>query len=124
MSLRREGFFRELKHGSPAGLSLKETAGMMGADQRSACASYLKAGTILATTGQSVDDVLTSRKSVAPLDIRTDGVWVWPGDLAYYVEVHGVALTDEFLRHMRERRWHCEPLSEEELALAEAEYFR
>ena len=29
----------------------------------------------------------------------TDGVWVWPEGLAHYVEVHGVILPDEFVRH-------------------------
>lgn len=33
----------------------------------------------------------------------TDGVYVWPGGLAHYLEAHGVRLPDEFVRHVASR---------------------
>jgi hypothetical protein len=51
---------------------------------------------------------------LAALDIRpslllTDGVWVWPGVLAYYVAVYHLRLPEAFLRFAEGRRWRIDP---------------
>ena len=62
---------------------------------------------MLATTGRLVDDVLDpARTGVAPLDVRTDGAWAWPGDLAYYVRTYAVPLPPTFVEHMAANGWH------------------
>ncbi len=42
----------------------------------------------------------------------TDGTWLWPQGLVHYVEVHGVALPDEFLAKARAMRGKVPELSE------------
>jgi hypothetical protein len=35
----------------------------------------------------------------------TDGVWVWPSELAHYIVEHDVCLPDAFLETMRRNGW-------------------
>jgi hypothetical protein len=37
--------------------------------------------------------------------VLTDGVWVWPSELAYYVEAFHLRLPTEFVSHMRNNDW-------------------
>src|SRR5690349_5590717 len=85
------GFYRELPHGDPQGPSLRELLGKGDVEARDGVANYLTTGSILATTGEYVFDVLKDGKVDAGLlAIQTDGRWVWPADLAYYVREYNV----------------------------------
>ena len=53
---------------------------------------------------------------------RTDGEWVWPRDLAYYVRAYRVALPREFIANVRERHGRPPPLSRDELVRLAEEY--
>src|SRR5690606_2352302 len=44
-----------------------------------------------------------SDEAVVPLGYRTDGVWVWPEGLAYYVQTRGVAPELALLTHIESR---------------------
>jgi hypothetical protein len=110
------GFFRELRHGDADGPSLGElvAAGPVAVDPR--MLGYLEHGPVMATTGRLVDDVLDpARTGVAPLDVRTDGVWAWPGDLAYYVRTYGVPLPDDLVGHARAADWEPPELGVDDL---------
>jgi hypothetical protein len=63
-----------------------------------------------------------AKPAVARREIATDGQWVWPRDLAYYVETYGVALPDDFIQNMRQRRWQPPTLSSEELAVVKRQH--
>ena len=52
------GFYRELPHGDPQGPSLRELLGKGDVEARDGVANYLTTGSILATTGEYVFDVL------------------------------------------------------------------
>jgi hypothetical protein len=70
------------------------------------------------------DDALdATKKAVAPLEIATDGRWVWPRDLAYYVGSYHLALPSEFVEHMRIGSWNPPSLSREDLMRIEEELF-
>jgi hypothetical protein len=123
MTLLRAGFFRELRHGRSDGPSLAESVQASSKPEADQIASYLDDGEVLATTGSMVDDYLdASRQSVAKLEIVTDGVWVWPRDLAYYVGEYGVEVPDEFVTRVRARSWHPPALTPRALELLEEEY--
>ncbi len=36
---------------------------------------------------------------------RSDGCWLWPDDLAHYVDQHNVSLPPSFLTHLEERNF-------------------
>ncbi len=90
MIISRAGFFRELPHGLPDGESLHQalpSADPRSADQEEKLLEYLWGNTVLVATASMADDVLDpSATAVCPLEFVTDGAWVWPRDLAYYVE--------------------------------------
>jgi hypothetical protein len=95
MELTRVGFFRELVHGAPEGPSLHDALrDPLAQDVRSSIARYLQGGTVvLATSATTTDAVEPSRGDIGNISIKTDGTFVWPSDLAYYVATYG-ARTD------------------------------
>jgi hypothetical protein len=113
--MKRIGYFRELRHGEPDGPSLIAARDRLDPALRTQVAGYLKAGGVLATTGALTDDWFTKERRVAPLESRTDGVWVWPADLAYYVEHYGTEVPAEFIRHTEAHGWVAPMLTDEEL---------
>lgn len=67
---------------------------------------YLKKGkTIVACGGVNVDIVNPSKGLAGCPDVKTDGVWIWSGDLAYYVLNYHVVLDDKFIQTMEENDW-------------------
>lgn len=105
MKLKRVGFFSDLRYGD-------STEGPITCFIDAACAGeqvkelqYLKSGhTLIASPGFS-RDVLSPEKIIGPLAMLTDGEYVWPSDLAYYVEHYRVKLPRHFLEHIKERNW-------------------
>ncbi|GAB3252030.1 hypothetical protein [Kineosporia babensis] len=125
MNISRAGFFRELPHGLPDGESLRDavTAGRSepSGGQKEKLADYLWGNTVLAATASLVDDVLDpALKAVAPLEMITDGAWVWPRDLAYYVETYDAVVPLPFVLHIELRGWQQPYLSPDELTQVEA----
>lgn len=122
MTIRNLGFFRELRHGNPSGPSLKESIGALPPCDLDQMVHYLQEAPTLAATGSRVGDVLNpDRKSVSRLEIATDGFWVWPRDLAYYVREYRVALPDEFIRTVESLGGEPPELDDETLERLEGE---
>jgi hypothetical protein len=114
--LRTVGFFRELRHGMPDGPSLHDAVGTLPADLHDRVWRYLESGAVLVASSGIVDDVLDpDRQAVATPDMMTDGTWLWPRDLAYYVANHQVGLPAEFLATMESNGWRAPELSQETL---------
>jgi hypothetical protein len=57
---------------------------------------------------EPLDDALDptyTRIIDAPRELWTDGVYVWPADLAYYVERYHARLPRSFWYHARDNEW-------------------
>lgn len=122
--LRRAGYFKELPHGDPAGDSIYEHISSSPDPDAALIVTYLESGTMIAATSLYVDDYLDpTRRQVAPLTLRTDGVWVWPSDLAYYVATHHVQVPTDFREHMRQEAWRPRLLTDEEQVAIEDALF-
>jgi hypothetical protein len=120
-TLKLLGFFRELPHGRPDGPSLRSSMRDAGDPNEGDLTSYLSAGATLATTGRMTKDVLVDDSTpVAPLATLTDGVWIWPAYLAYYVRRYHVRVPDDFVVHAASRGWNVPDLTDEDLLDAEA----
>src|SRR5262245_21477278 len=123
MPLRFAGFFRELRHGDPGGPSLRDVIATTPQPEQELIAHYLDTGEVLATTGSLVDDQLEpATREVARLEVLTDGIWVWPRDLSYYVMTYNAIVPSDFTEHMRRRGWRPPNLTRDELLAVEAEY--
>jgi hypothetical protein len=73
-------------------------------ERRRRLSAYLSGGRlVLRVTGRMPDPFDPGKGRVVPLNYRTDGVWVWPEALAYYLGQRGVAPELELLCHIEER---------------------
>jgi hypothetical protein len=119
--LQMVGYFVELPHGRPDGGSLRASMRPEGDSFETELVAYLNGGVTLATTGRMTQDVLSDDPaSVAPLATLTDGEWMWPADLGYYVAHYHIALPDAFVRHIAECGWIIPRLSDDQLLEAES----
>lgn len=100
------GFFRELAHGDPHGPSLKDNIADLPQEHEAEIVHYLQHGILYIATPGIAYDVLskTARPSTAP-HMLTDGTWVWPADLAYYVYQYHCRLPSVFIDDMRSHNW-------------------
>lgn len=87
---------------APNGYPLPQLlVGWRASARRAAVVAYLRGGRRFAAyRGHSWCrfDCGIARRELGHRDL-TDGTWVWPEGLAHYVEVHGVRLPDELVRH-------------------------
>lgn len=61
-------------------------------EEREGLLRYLEhAPIVLAARGYDADVLAPDRRAEVPMTYHTDGAWVWPGAVAYYLRVHGVA---------------------------------
>ena len=51
------------------------------------------------------DEFIPERRNRHPHVMLTDGVWVWPAALLYYVSRYHIQLPEAFLRHAAHARW-------------------
>lgn len=106
MKLKRIGFFRELRHGDEFGMSLKEAVRNTASENEDKIVEYLDNGVTFCITAGLVSDVLNESKGVIRnLEILTDGMWVWPSDLSYYVKFYHIELDTHFLEHIKKNEW-------------------
>lgn len=62
---------------------------------------YLTSGTVVvASTVRGRDLVDPRRHFAVSAGYRTDGHWIWPEAVAYYLEQHGIAPEPDFLEHL------------------------
>lgn len=71
-------------------------------EERDAILSFLDNGkVVLSSTGRSPDLLHQDRESLVPMAFLTDGTWVWPAAVAYYLREHGIAPAPDFVQHIR-----------------------
>lgn len=112
--LRRAGFFRELPHGDPAGPSLLTERDKL--PDRAEVAQYLEAGAlVVASPGVGFDVLSAQHDVIGPIHLLTDGEWLWPADLAYYVRTYDVAIPQDFLERIRSEAYRPRELDENDI---------
>jgi hypothetical protein len=95
------GFFRELDHGESNGPSLEDCRAETLDDNEAQIVRYLESGHMHTIASGIVADVLSDDGDVeiGPPHILTDGTYVWPADLSYYVRNYHVRLPKHFVLH-------------------------
>lgn len=102
--------YREIERqrgGNPAGLpSLVLALAPTPQDHEEEIAAYLERAPNYGAMGKVVNDALDERNGVILYPANnTDGVYLWPVELAYYVRTYHVRLPEHFIEHMRSRDW-------------------
>jgi len=106
MNLITIGYYNEMPHGNPTDPSIKDCIGKEDRSLVSKISAYLSSGIPLAVAPGIVNDVIDPDKGIAGTPTAyTDGTWVWPGDLAYYVTNYRLKLPDEFTGTMQNNNW-------------------
>jgi hypothetical protein len=74
----------------------------LAAAERTVVAAYLYgAEVVMHTTATMIDVMNPDRGEVVPLSFRTDGEYIWPEAVAYYVDQHGLAPYGPLLEAIR-----------------------
>jgi hypothetical protein len=72
--------------------------------ERDRVLDYLtNAPVVLAARSYDVDAFFPDRAPAVPLNFRTDGNWVWPGSVVYYLREHSIAPDPDLVNHIRSR---------------------
>jgi hypothetical protein len=58
-------------------------------------------GFVLRSPGLREDRLDPSRVNAVPLGYLSDGEWIWPLEMSYYLEQHDILPEQEFRDHMR-----------------------
>lgn len=71
-------------------------------DERALLAQYLEqAPVVLAARSYDTDRLDPQQSAAVPMTFHTDGSWVWPGAVAYYLRAHGVTPEPGLVEHVR-----------------------
>jgi hypothetical protein len=82
--------------------------------ERELVLEYLDAApVVLAARSFDTDAFDPDREPQVPLTFRTDGTWVWPGAVAYYLREHDLPPDPDFLRHLRARAFRLPEVDED-----------
>jgi hypothetical protein len=106
----RIGFFREMRHGDPADPSLADARAERPQTHQERILSYLDAGHVAIAAAGPSKDVFDPKKRADPPHYKTDGVYVWPGDLAYYVRTYNARVPLTLVEHMLGNGWTVPPV--------------
>lgn len=89
----------------PHGLELKPELGRStDPEEEEELLRFLRGGSVaIRSPGLREDRLDPSREPTVPFGYLTDGTWIWPMELAYYLEQHHVLPQEEFVEHMRSR---------------------
>ncbi len=70
----------------------------------------------MAACGGVIKDIINPDNGIVGCpDMLTDGEWLWPGDLAYYVKNYHLQLDREFIKTMKNNNWHISNIDYDEL---------
>ncbi|MBE7071465.1 MAG: hypothetical protein E7383_01780 [Ruminococcaceae bacterium] len=117
MNIISQGYYKEMPHGEPTNPSIMDFIGKEDKSLIDNICSYLESGVPLATTPGVVDDIINPDRGVIGTPTAlTDGTWVWPGDLSYYVKTYKLKLSDEFIQTMKDNNWKI-PITLEDIDL-------
>lgn len=109
ISLNEVGFFDSAE-------AIRKLAGSAEQPWESAAIRYLEGGVVVLVSPGWVDDLLDpEKKSVCQYSVLTDGTWVWPNSLAYYLRNYHLKLPQVLVRHMASNNWSVPEVSEADL---------
>lgn len=106
MKLIHVGFFRELPYGESEGPELKGSLSNFLGENIDQVVAYLKSGAaFIVSPGVSRDHLSGDHEVIGPLALLTDGKFLWPSDLAFYLRRYKVAIPSDFLMNMEINGW-------------------
>lgn len=109
MNVKRVGYYKEMPQGINSTESIYDYINKEDSTRIKNICHYLESGVELVVTPEIVNDIIHPENGIAGIaSTYTDGMWIWPGDLAYYVKVYKLKLPDEFVSIMEQRGWNVD----------------
>lgn len=99
------GFYADLEHGQVYGPSIERACRDSAGVDDDRLATYLDGGHVYRRVESTARDVLDGDRPICPAHLLTDGVYVWPADLSYYVRHYHVTLPKAFVIHVQTNTW-------------------
>ena len=95
-------------------LSLRHNICILPSGNEDAIATYLEKAPVFSAMGRVVGDVLDPSAKVALFPgLKTDGLYVWPTELSYYVRKYHIRMPADFIERMASFNW--QPPDQKEL---------
>lgn len=107
--------FREFPFGTSTDPSMRESMATQPWQQQDKVLAYLRSGHVVAyPMGASLTDWFDRTRQANPVIAghpeggatpMTDGVWLWPAGLIYFIERYNVRLPEEFVAYAASQKW-------------------
>ena len=106
MELKTVGYYKEMPHGKDTDNSILDFINKGSQDNIDMIYQYLKSRVEFIVSPEVTHDIISPEKGTSgTASSYTDGIWLWPGDLAYYVKNYKLKLPDEFISTMAQNNW-------------------
>lgn len=106
MKLKAVGYFKEMLQGNESNPSIYDFIQLEANEYEEKMIEYLNSGVVIVACGGVVMDIINSDNGFAGCpDLKTDGIWAWSGDLAYYVKQYHLKLDEAFVMTMKKNNW-------------------
>lgn len=106
MKLKTIGFYKEMAQGREKDQSIFESIHKEKACNIEKICDYLNQGIAFIISPGSLQDVIQPENGISGVATSyTDGEWLWPGDLSYYVRKYALKLPEEFVETMQKNEW-------------------
>ncbi|MBQ8708583.1 MAG: hypothetical protein IJ523_10895 [Succinivibrionaceae bacterium] len=106
MNLKSVGFYREMLQGKETDPSIHDVVRKGDPALIENICNYLRKGTLVILSPGVTMDIFDEKTSISGTgSAYTDGIWLWPDDLAYYVHKYNIALPDDFIKTMKNNNW-------------------
>lgn len=110
------GWFSDLPHGDYAAPRVADHTGELAPALGERIAKYLDSGAVISEPGtDTIDPLQEKRPVIGSLRVMTDGEFIWPSDLSYFVRTYGVGLPKQVIEKMHAADWKARPLTDEDL---------
>ncbi|WP_143709146.1 hypothetical protein [[Flexibacter] sp. ATCC 35208] len=121
------GFLKEYENGPiKVGISIRDIepiASPLFETYQSETTCYLERAPILLAMTRWISDI--DGNSIGPLIIHTDGIWIWPSYLVYYLNKgYQTLISDDFINYMRDLSFIPNELTKERRRNVEEFYIR
>lgn len=107
MDLLRTGYYREMHHAEESDPSIIDYVNKLSAqNELEHICNYLQSGIPLIVCCGVDTDIINPNRGVSGCpSMLTDGHYIWPGDLAYYVKEYALGIDENFIANMRNNNW-------------------
>ncbi|MBQ6661407.1 MAG: hypothetical protein IJM57_08325 [Lachnospiraceae bacterium] len=106
MKLKTVGFYKEMSQGRETDKSIYECLHKEKDCNIEKICSYLNQGIAFIVSPGNLQDVIRPENGISGVATAyTDGEWLWPGDLSYYVRKYALKLPEQFVETMQKNGW-------------------